>query len=263
MMIEKIQTNNLDIYEREESIGDYFISYRFNGVNLGHVDLYRRSNDYKLVRFTIEEDYRNKGHGTHFLKCLIDEFRCDLCLNVYNTNLLAIHLYQKVGFTKSVDLGKISHYSLRITMLQKLKSDLDLIRKQTDEMSLAKISILKLLISEIESKNAVGKKLLTDEEQLKILNKFIENNNEVIKILEGTTDERKKKAMRENGILNEYRPAYLTLEDIRVQLESIRGEIVGAKNGGIATGIAMKKLKESKANVQTEDVLRILNEFRA
>ena len=74
---------------------------RKNKTYAGGFDLHDRGNRLEIWSLKIFPRYRNKGYGTRMLREFISQFNSDkpLFLYVYKTNEVAIHLYEKVGFT--------------------------------------------------------------------------------------------------------------------------------------------------------------------
>ena len=75
--------------------------YKFNLNNncYGRFTVHDWSNYYMIWNVKINEKYRNKGFGTKMFVEIIQKFNDKpLRLYVYKDNLIAIHLYYKMGF---------------------------------------------------------------------------------------------------------------------------------------------------------------------
>lgn len=119
--------------------------------------------------------------------------------------------------------------------------------------------LLSTVLGEIQS---VGLRSgdLDDEQQLKIVKKFFDNNLETIQALgEG---ERADKLKRENVILSEFLPKLLTVDEIGNLLASISDKIKSMPKEGPATGIAMGFLKKQEVAVDGKDVVQAIKRIR-
>jgi uncharacterized protein YqeY len=105
-----------------------------------------------------------------------------------------------------------------MSLLDKIREDQLLARKTGAG---AKALLLTTLIGEAAmiGKNN-GNRPTTDEETIKVINKFIKNNAE---FLSKITDEKKKLALNlEQEILNGYLPKQLTTEEMREHITSLK-----------------------------------------
>ena len=62
---------------------------------------YKGADSLVICNVGIDYEFRQKGHATTMLKCIIDEYKNDkrpLLLYVSKKNDIAIHLYKKLGF---------------------------------------------------------------------------------------------------------------------------------------------------------------------
>lgn len=119
--------------------------------------------------------------------------------------------------------------------------------------------LLSTVLGEIQS---VGLRSgdLDDEQQLKIIKKFFDNNLETIQALgEG---ERADKLKKENIILSEFLPKLLTVDEIVNLLISISDKIKSMSKEGPATGIAMGFLKKQEVAVDGKDVAQAVKRIR-
>ena len=68
---------------------------------LGRFTLKERDNKFEIWGLSIMGEHRCKGYATRMLTEFLSQFKSDkpLSLYVYKANEIAIHLYEKVGFT--------------------------------------------------------------------------------------------------------------------------------------------------------------------
>ena len=71
-------------------------------------DLVERDDKFEIWSLGVMERYRRKGYATQMLTEFLSQFSSEkpLYLYVYTANKIAIHLYEKVGFTIVGDYGK-------------------------------------------------------------------------------------------------------------------------------------------------------------
>lgn len=83
-----------------------------NGI-IGYISLYFDMFDAEILNFCISRNYQNNKLGTRLLEYVINEFKGkkaeSFILEVRESNLRAIHLYEKLGF-KRISIRK-SYYS--------------------------------------------------------------------------------------------------------------------------------------------------------
>ena len=122
-------------------------------------------------------------------------------------------------------------------------------------------NILKLAMGEIQTIESRGAGEVSDDDVGKILRKIIKSNEESA----AATEDAEKKAtlVAEVEILSALLPKTLTPEEIQAALEAVEEQILGAGNDGQATGMAMKHLKSSGANVEGKDVSAAVRAMRA
>lgn len=72
-----------------------------DSMNIGRFRLRVLHDRYEIWSLGITGEHRRKGYATQMLREFIQQFKHDkpLVLYVYKTNKVAIHLYEKVGFT--------------------------------------------------------------------------------------------------------------------------------------------------------------------
>lgn len=72
-----------------------------NKTYAGAFDLRERADKFEIWSLKIYPRYRRKGYATRMLTEFLSQFKSDkpLSLYVYKANEIAIHLYEKVGFT--------------------------------------------------------------------------------------------------------------------------------------------------------------------
>ena len=105
------------------------------------------------------------------------------------------------------------------------------------ENAVFKRNLLKLIIAEFQRRPNL-KEHLSNEEVIKILGKYIKNNNEL-----ANYQEDKESIMRENEYLRSFLPHEVTPDEIRSILSGL--ELVS--NVGRMTGIVMSRIKASGA----------------
>jgi uncharacterized protein len=121
--------------------------------------------------------------------------------------------------------------------------------------------ILRVAVGEITTDAAREGRKGNDEEASAILRKLIKSNEETI----GQTEDlaRREELQREVQILAELLPPSLGPEEVLAALEPVREPIRAAKSDGQATGIAMKHLKTTQANVEGKVVQAAVQRIRA
>ena len=81
----------------------HYLLYISNDKILGYINYYVIYNRIEIANFDVLNEYQNKHIGTRLLEYLIDSYigKIDnITLEVKNTNTIAIHLYEKMGFKK-------------------------------------------------------------------------------------------------------------------------------------------------------------------
>ncbi len=121
--------------------------------------------------------------------------------------------------------------------------------------------ILRVAVGEITTDAARPGRKGSDEEAQAILRKLVKSNEET---LAATTDDEKRAALiEENRVLSEFLPQSLSPAQIVEALAGVAAQIKAAGNDGQATGIAMKTLKSTGANVNGKDVAIAVAELRS
>lgn len=121
--------------------------------------------------------------------------------------------------------------------------------------------ILRVAMGEITTDAAREGRRGDDDEARAILRKLIKSNDE--SLATGLDSERRTVLEQENRILAEFLPKVLGVEEIVAALAPVREGIRAAGNEGQATGVAMKHLKSSGANVSGKDVAEAVKRVRA
>lgn len=121
-------------------------------------------------------------------------------------------------------------------------------------------SLLKVVLSEIQAAS-FRKKNITEEENISIIRKMLNDNND---IMSKVSDEKYHKILKEeNTILGSLLPVTLSKDVIlSILTEQCLGDIISSKSDGQATGVAMKCLKNSGANVLGKDVSEVVSQIR-
>jgi len=128
-------------------------------------------------------------------------------------------------------------------MLGKIKADLNQTLKDKDEI---KISVLRMLISEIHNKE-INKKSekLTDEEVIGVIRQQVKKIKESIAAYkQGKRDDLVQKESQELEILNKYLPQEMSEKDLEKIIKEIISDVKpsGPQDFGKVMGEAMKRL---------------------
>jgi uncharacterized protein YqeY len=145
-------------------------------------------------------------------------------------------------------------------MLTKIRENLIKAMKAQNKLE---ISVLRVLMSNIQSAETISGKSLTEDQAISIVKKLINQNNEEINSRSGNFEDRETTAEQkaallsqyadnitqlqaENVILAAYLPDFLSADKIKdiLQMDAHWGQIKSAKNLGGAIGVAMKLLKD-------------------
>ncbi len=121
--------------------------------------------------------------------------------------------------------------------------------------------ILKVAMGEITTDAARPGRKGDDEETQAILRKLIKSNEETLGNVSGA--EQRATLERENEVLKTFLPKSLSVEEIVAALGAVTDAIKAAGNDGQATGVAMKHLKASGAQVSGKDVTEAVKKLRA
>lgn len=105
--VEKIWGKWDDEWQRAEHRKDFAAGLleivTMNGIDAGYIYVIRSAQAIKLVDMAIFPEYQGKGIGTHLVKGLLAEARLSnlvVELGAFKTNLSAIKLYERLGFTR-------------------------------------------------------------------------------------------------------------------------------------------------------------------
>lgn len=121
--------------------------------------------------------------------------------------------------------------------------------------------ILRLALGEIQTAEARKAASLSDEEAGAAVRKLIKSNEETLSLSEDNA-ERAATLKKEIQVLTALLPKQLSVEEIVKALEPVKDAIVAAKADGQATGVAMKHLKSTGANVSGNDVGAAVKKLR-
>ena len=122
--------------------------------------------------------------------------------------------------------------------------------------------VLRLALGEIQTAEARKNAPLGEEEAVAALRKLIKSNEETLAALPAG-DERIAPLKREVEVLASLLPAQLTVAQIVAALADQASAIKAASSDGQATGIAMKHLKATGAQVNGGDVTAAVKQLRA
>jgi uncharacterized protein YqeY len=126
--------------------------------------------------------------------------------------------------------------------------------------------MLRVILGEVSTRRARTGQDPAEAEVQAIVRKLIAGNTETRHELEKrgqTNHESYDRLGRENAYLESLLPRSLDQAAIRRELEPIAADLKGAKNDGMATGLAMKHLKQKGLAVQGEDVAAAVKQIRA
>ena len=121
--------------------------------------------------------------------------------------------------------------------------------------------ILRVALGEIQSLEATKGEDLDDEQIVAILRKLAKSATESLE-LAPQADQREKLRM-ELEVLGSLLPKTLSEGEILAALEPVRETLLGARNDGQATGIAMKHLKAAGASVTGQAVSQAVRALRS
>ncbi len=123
--------------------------------------------------------------------------------------------------------------------------------------SLVEKEILRTAIGEV---TRTGEEA-TDKKVIAILRKMGKSCQETLAL---TTDElEKQKIHEEMAVLESFLPKALSIADIVTALAPVTEQIRAAGNDGQATGVAMKQLKSTGAEVNGKDVAQAVKQIRS
>jgi uncharacterized protein len=121
--------------------------------------------------------------------------------------------------------------------------------------------VLRLALGEIQTAEARRNAALSEEEACASLRKLIKSNEETLAALP-PGDGRVASLEQEVAVLGSLLPAQLTVAQIVEALAEQAAAIKAANNDGQATGIAMKHLKATGAQVNGADVTAAVKQLR-
>jgi len=122
-------------------------------------------------------------------------------------------------------------------------------------------NILRLALGEIQTVGARNNREATDEDATAVVRKLIKSNEETLSLAQGS--EQRANLEKEIALLQSFLPASLSVEAIAQALDPVLGAIRDAKSEGQATGVAMKHLKSTGANVTGTDVAKAIKQLRS
>jgi len=132
--------------------------------------------------------------------------------------------------------------------------------KAMKEGRIVEKEILRVAVGEITTQAARAGSTGGDEEAQAIIRKLVKSNEETLALTEDA--ERRAALELENKTLGELLPKTLTVDEIVVLLQPAKDAIIAAGNDGQATGVAMKTLKASGAQVNGKDVSAAVRKIR-
>ncbi len=122
-------------------------------------------------------------------------------------------------------------------------------------------NIYRLAYSEAQLAAARSGKDVNDDEAIAILKKLVKSNEETLAV--ATDPAQKEPLAREIALLTALLPKTLGVPEIVTALAPVAGAIKAAGNDGQATGVAMKHLKSSGAQVDGKTVAEAVKQIRS
>lgn len=122
-------------------------------------------------------------------------------------------------------------------------------------------TILRLAQSEVQALEARAGRTLTDDEAFGALRKLVKSNEETL-AASGDKPEERAVLAREIQLLTELLPKTMSTAEIAAALAPIADALKAAGSDGQATGLAMKHLKTSGAQVSGTDVAAAVKTLR-
>jgi len=121
--------------------------------------------------------------------------------------------------------------------------------------------ILKVVLGDLQIQETRKGDSLADTEAQQIIRKVIKGNQEMINAVDDPSVV--ERMNQEIAILNTLLPQSLSVDEIITALNPVNEAILAAGNDGQATGVAMKHLKSSGAEVQGKDVSAAVRQMRS
>ncbi|MEM6853341.1 MAG: GatB/YqeY domain-containing protein [Planctomycetota bacterium] len=120
--------------------------------------------------------------------------------------------------------------------------------------------ILKVVLGDLQIQETRKGDDLTDAEAQQIIRKVIKGNGEMITAVEDAAVV--ERMNQEIAILESLLPQSLSVEEIVAALGPVADAVKAAGNDGQATGVAIKHLKSTGAEVQGKDVSAAVRQMR-
>ena len=140
----------------------------------------------------------------------------------------------------------------------------DRIRQAMLQKNALERDFLRVALGELQTAESRGGEL-SDPDVEKILRKMVKSNTETLEVIQA--DPAKAEAVatlhEERAILDSLLPKTLSPAEIEAALAPVADAIRAATQDGPATGIAMKHLKGSGAQVDGKDVAAAVKQLRA
>jgi uncharacterized protein YqeY len=121
--------------------------------------------------------------------------------------------------------------------------------------------ILRVAVGEITTEAAREGRKGDDDEARAIVKKLIKSNDE--SLATDLAPDKRANLVEENRILAAFLPKSLGVDDIVNALAAVAAAVKAAGSEGQATGVAMKHLKASGANVNGKDVAEAVKRLRS
>lgn len=120
--------------------------------------------------------------------------------------------------------------------------------------------ILKVVLGDLQIQETRKGEALTDAEAQQVVRKVIKGNGEMITAVDDP--QVVERMNQEIAILESLLPQSLSVDQIVAALAPVADAVKAAGNDGQATGVAMKHLKPSGAEVQGKDVAAAVRRLR-
>jgi uncharacterized protein YqeY len=155
----------------------------------------------------------------------------------------------------------IRHYASAIMLVDIIKHRIKQAMLQRNELER---DFLRVALGELQTAESRGNEL-DDPAVEKILRKMVKSNTETLDVIRTNPAKAADVATlhQERAILDSLLPTSLSPEEIVAALAPVTDAIRGAAQDGPATGIAMRHLKESGAQVDGKDVAAAVKQLRA
>jgi len=141
-------------------------------------------------------------------------------------------------------------------MIEQMKEEIVKATKQRDDV---KKNILKLVVSEVQTREARQNKPITQKEFEGILKLFIKNNNEIM--FYSKNSKNSMKLMQENAILSLWLPRQVSGKELQSIVSVFTDKIKSSDNTGQAIGLVIKGLT-GNYSFDNKEIKSIIEQIR-